>query len=63
MSVAYNKEISNLEFSLELGEKNSSDIEKRIQELIKTKNYILEMKQNNTLSLSILNKKKTSRKY
>jgi len=58
MSVAYNKEISNLEFSLELGEKNSSDIEKRIQELINTKNYILEMKQNNTLSLSILNKKK-----
>ena len=58
MSLTYNKEISNLEFSLELGEKNSSDIEKRIQELIKTKNYILEMKQNNTLSLSILNKKK-----
>lgn len=58
MSITYNKEISNLEFSLELGEKNAIELEKRIEELIKTKNFILELKQNNTLSLSILRKKK-----
>jgi len=58
MSITYNKEISNLEFSLELGEKNTIELEKRIEELIKTKNFILELKQNNILSLSILRKKK-----
>ncbi len=58
MSITYTKEISNLEFSLELGEKNNIELEKRIEELIKTKNYILELKKNNTLSLSILRKKK-----
>ena len=58
MSISYNKEISNLEFSLELGEKNNIELEKKIQELIKTKNFILELKQNNILSLSILRKKK-----
>ena len=58
MSIIYNQQISNLEFSLELGDKNLIDIQKKIEELIKTKSFILEMKENNKLSLSVLRKKK-----
>jgi len=57
MSIAYNQEISNLEFSNELGDKNLEQIKQQIQELYKQQKYIEEMKINNKLSLSILYQK------
>jgi len=58
MSICYNQEISNLEFANELGETNMEEIEKQLKQLMAQKKYILDMKQTNKLSLSVLYQKR-----
>ena len=58
MSITYNKQITDLEFSNELGEKNLNEIELQIQELLKQQIFIKNMKTNNSITLKLLKQKK-----
>ena len=58
MSITYNKQITNLEFSNELGEKNLKEIERQIQQLLQQQDFIKNMKINNSINLKILKQKK-----
>mgnify|MGYP001265452613 CR=1 FL=1 len=58
MSITYNKQITDLEFSNELGEKNLNEIELQIQQLLQQQDFIKNMKKNNSINLKILKQKK-----
>jgi len=58
MSITYNKQITDLEFSNELGEKNLNEIELQIQQLLQQQIFIKNMKTNNSITLKFLKQKK-----